>query len=814
MADLSSVLTPSVAPDRTAPDDTLHVNASPESFGGLIASGEQKLGQGAEQASNNIFQIGQFKDKIDADYGTNNYTDQRNRVLYGDPSKPQVGADGQPILGPDGKPMPDTGYLGLTGRAAADQREATLQQLKDLREQERGNLKSPQAQLEFDAQTRRLYSDAEQRIGAHAETQYTSWAGGNADASAAHSFNDYVANLNNPDQSVSANHAKDYVHYKVTTAQLKSGGDPSVMQQAQDDARRELIKAQIGFEEVSNPLKAQGTLDKYQVLLGTQYPVIAEHLKSKVEADAGQKISDAYAGRIPGLPLGYMQSATGIESGNKANAVNGSHSGLAMFSPALEAKYGLNAANRDNPAAVAMALAAENRDNHSALVTALGHEPAPADYYLAHQQGLGGAVSHMMQPSLPAWQNMAGTLEGRQKGQDWAKQAIWGNMTNQMKAQFPGGVESVTSGDFSKMWAQRFYGQPIQAGAGLAPQPGQPGASYNRFGAAADFSETSKGNVIGQITSDPYLMEHPLAMRAAISHTSQIFEAQTAVYTDQERQMRMAEQAKKAVSEAAETNYMKQIHAPAPNSKPLNVQDIVSDSRLTQPARDRLIKQVGDTGAKDQTSYGPGFDKAMQMVHAPEGTPGRLTDPQQLYSRLGPDGDLSWAGVEKLRSEIDLKKTPEGNAEAEMKKTFLATAKAQITGTDEGLHLKDPKGDELYLKFMAQALPAYDEGRRGSDGKPGKSPAALLNPDSPDYVGKIISHFKRPMDQWFNDTIHDAAPVSNAKPAFDIASVKSLDQLVTAYRAGNVTKQQADAMAVSNGWASRKAAVPAAPVSQ
>jgi len=31
-------------------------------------------------------------------------------------------------------------------------------------------------------------------------------------------------------------------------------------------------------------------------------------------------------------------------------------------------------------------------------------------------------------------------------------------------------------------------------------------------------------------------------------------------------------------------------------------------------------------------------------------------------------------------------------------------ARGQITGTDEGLHIKDPKGDELYLKFMAQAL--------------------------------------------------------------------------------------------------------------
>ena len=67
------------------------------------------------------------------------------------------------------------------------------------------------------------------------------------------------------------------------------------------------------------------------------------------------------------------------------------------------------------------------------------------------------------------------------------------------------------------------------------------------------------------------------------------------------------------------------------------------------------------------------------------------------------------------------------------------------------------------------------------------------------------------MDQWFNDTIHDPSSATTAKPAFDIATVKTLDDLVAAYRAGNVTKQQADDMAITNGWANRKTA---APVSQ
>jgi hypothetical protein len=59
-----------------------------------------------------------------------------------------------------------------------------------------------------------------------------------------------------------------------------------------------------------------------------------------------------------------------------------------------------------------------------------------------------------------------------------------------------------------------------------------------------------------------------------------------------------------------------------------------------------------------------------------------------------------------------------------MKAQFLEYARAQITGTDEGLHIKDPKGDELYLRFLADVLPRRER----------KSAASLFNPESPDYL--------------------------------------------------------------------------------
>jgi hypothetical protein len=142
-----------------------------------------------------------------------------------------------------------------------------------------------------------------------------------------------------------------------------------------------------------------------------------------------------------------------IESGNKPQ-YGGHYQGLAQFSPSEQRRFGVTDPN--NRTQVATALQLEANENRSALTQALGHEPTPSDYYLAHQQGQAGAIAHLTHPQQLAWQSMASTGEGRARGEAWAKRAIWGNMTDSMKAQFPGGVNTVTSGAFVSLWAARY----------------------------------------------------------------------------------------------------------------------------------------------------------------------------------------------------------------------------------------------------------------------------------------------------------------------------------------------------------------------
>src|SRR5579864_7565747 len=216
MADYTAA--PTVAPDPRAPNDYQNIQPKPEQFGALIGRGLERAGQGVEQASSNLFNIAEFQGRVNVDYAGNNYIDTRNKILYGDPDKTTIGADG--------KPIPDTGFLGLEGRAAADQRQATLDALKTAREEGRKGLTSPREQLEYDNQTRRIYAEAEMHIGQHAESQWKNWAVDVNQAGAKHSLDAYTNNLD--DATEMAHHGRDYINFRVQQAQIKFGADPDI----------------------------------------------------------------------------------------------------------------------------------------------------------------------------------------------------------------------------------------------------------------------------------------------------------------------------------------------------------------------------------------------------------------------------------------------------------------------------------------------------------------------------------------------------------------------------------------------------------
>lgn len=164
---------------------------------------------------------------------------------------------------------------------------------------------------------------------------------------------------------------------------------------------------------------------------------------------------EKHANRV-GVDPAWMKRIMRIESGGNPSNTTGSYKGLFQLSNQEFRRHGGSGSIYDpeqNTAAAANKLAQESRD----FKTRYGRDPKLTDLYMIHQQGEAGYAAHMSNPDAPAWQNMASTGEGKQRGAAWAKAAIWGNLSPSAKARF-GSVENVSSRDFVDTWDDSIKG--------------------------------------------------------------------------------------------------------------------------------------------------------------------------------------------------------------------------------------------------------------------------------------------------------------------------------------------------------------------
>ena len=77
--------------------------------------------------------------------------------------------------------------------------------------------------------------------------------------------------------------------------------------------------------------------------------------------------------------------------------------------------------------------------------------------YCIHQQGYQGCAFHYAAPHQLAWKNMYLTGEGQEKGEAWARKAIWGNVPSDLKNKIKGELEALTSGQFIALWTERVH---------------------------------------------------------------------------------------------------------------------------------------------------------------------------------------------------------------------------------------------------------------------------------------------------------------------------------------------------------------------
>ena len=164
------------------------------------------------------------------------------------------------------------------------------------------------------------------------------------------------------------------------------------------------------------------------------------------------------------VDMRMMKAFAKIESGYNPKARTGKYKCLFQLSDWEFAKYwqGDIYDIRDCSIAAARKFATEAAEFEKDV----GRRATAAEIYCIHQQGYQGCAFHYAAPHQLAWKNMYLTSEGQEKGEAWARKAIWGNVPSDIKNEIKGGVEALTSGQFIALWTERvdrFMARKVEA---------------------------------------------------------------------------------------------------------------------------------------------------------------------------------------------------------------------------------------------------------------------------------------------------------------------------------------------------------------
>lgn len=154
-----------------------------------------------------------------------------------------------------------------------------------------------------------------------------------------------------------------------------------------------------------------------------------------------------------------MLAIARIESNNNPNATNPSGAaGLFQFMPGTARQYGLT--NPMDAVASSNAAAALTAANTQRLANALGRQPTPGEIYLAHQQGVSGAIALIENPDAPA-----SSLVNFQ--------AIYQNLPRNMQAQ----ARTMTASQFASYWGGKIDNAISTIPPGSIPESANSSAS-------------------------------------------------------------------------------------------------------------------------------------------------------------------------------------------------------------------------------------------------------------------------------------------------------------------------------------------------
>jgi hypothetical protein len=240
--------------------------------------------------------------------------------------------------------------------------------------------------------------------------------------------------------------AESFVERRPPTQETKAEPKPSMQLAALDPNARSL-------DESDQPASKGYIMYANSPTHWTPVPLPDEISTARAPHDDNIRAEIEQAALLFDVDVQMMKAFAEIESSYNPRAKTGKYKCLFQLSDWEFAKYwqGDIYDIRDCSIAAARKFATEAAEFEKDV----GREVTAAELYCIHQQGYQGCAFHYAAPQQLAWKNMYLTSEGQERGEAWARKAIWGNVPWDLKNKIKGGVEALTSGQFIALWTER-----------------------------------------------------------------------------------------------------------------------------------------------------------------------------------------------------------------------------------------------------------------------------------------------------------------------------------------------------------------------
>jgi hypothetical protein len=240
--------------------------------------------------------------------------------------------------------------------------------------------------------------------------------------------------------------AESFVERRPPTQETKAEPKPSMQLAARDPNARLL-------DESDQPASKGYIMYANSPTHWTPVPLPDEISTARAPHDDNIRAEIEQAALLFDVDVQMMKAFAEIESSYNPRAKTGKYKCLFQLSDWEFAKYwqGDIYDIRDCSIAAARKFATEAAEFEKDV----GREATAAELYCIQQQGYQGCAFHYAAPQQLAWKNMYLTSEGQERGEAWARKAIWGNVPWDLKNKIKGGVEALTSGQFIALWTER-----------------------------------------------------------------------------------------------------------------------------------------------------------------------------------------------------------------------------------------------------------------------------------------------------------------------------------------------------------------------